>query len=69
MIFCGLWPLGWVNCWAKPVQNSGNPDLAKADAMLDKSAQTVKSTDAARINEWHGRNEVVLVDVGETSEI
>lgn len=36
--------------------------------MLDKTKQIVQSVDAAAINEWHERNEVVMVDVREPSE-
>lgn len=36
--------------------------------MLDKTTQTVQSVDAATVRQWYDRNEILLVDVRETSE-
>jgi addiction module HigA family antidote len=37
-------------------------------AMLDKKIETVQAADAKTVKEWYDRNEILLVDVRETSE-
>jgi len=36
--------------------------------MLDNTSQAVQSVDVAKLKEWYDRNEILLVDVRETSE-